>query len=128
VTSYRGFVVQNTTSRSLVLSTWTVCTRRNDTAYLAIYRRPTVPSTDLEMLACEGHAAAGYWADAGGYGAPASDNLRGSFYCPGLTKDNGGGVTLAACEKAAVVVEPFDDLTPPLWPRPADIRFAVDVP
>jgi hypothetical protein len=127
VTAYRGFIVQNTTDAPLRLSAWTVCTTNKGTGYLAMYRRPTVPASDTDLLACEGRSAAGFGgAGYGGFGAPGPDNPQGSFYCPGLTVQNGATLPIAACERIAVVVEEYDDLG--TWPPPGQIRFRVDSP
>ena len=40
-----------------------------------------------------------------GYGGYSSPESGASMYCPGLTKANGGGLTLAQCEKAVVHIQ-----------------------
>ena len=47
-----------------------------------------------------------------------SPSSGGSRYCPGLTKANGGGITLASCERAVVYIQPYNE-TSPLYPPPA---------
>lgn len=108
---YRTWVVQNNQPQSLTLSAWAVCstgTLSEDDALLAIYKRPTPPATDGERLQCATVMSEGSF---GSYPAGAtykSPESNGSSWCPGLTKANGGGVALAACEKAVVFTMPYD--------------------
>lgn len=101
----RYWVVQNLTGAPMTLSAWAVCSgdapNTQSDAYLTFYRRPTVPATDQDRLACTGVVAEG----TNGYGGYASPESGASMYCPGLTKANGGGLTLGVCEKAVVHVQ-----------------------
>jgi hypothetical protein len=102
----RYWVVQNTSGAPLTLAAWAVCTSdatHNDDGFITFYRRPTAPASDTERLACTGGISEGV----GGsdWGSPEDG---GSQFCPGLTKANGGGITLAACEKAVVHVQSWD--------------------
>ena len=98
-------VVQNTAGTAVTLSAWAVCTADGlqDDAFLTFYRRPTVPANDGERLACTGQISEGI-AWGAGYSSP---EAGASSWCPGLTKANGGGIVLAACEKAVVHIQPF---------------------
>jgi len=100
----RYWVVQNTAGAPVTLSAWADCTAdgKEGDAYLTFYRRPTKPANDMERLACtfmiaEGIAVSGY----------ASPESGASSWCPGLTKANGGGLTLGVCEKAVVHIQPW---------------------
>lgn len=99
----RYWVVQNTSGAPLTLSAWADCTADGlqGDAYLTFYRRPTVPATDQERLACATVIAEGI----NGYGGYSSPESGVSNYCPGFTKANGGGITLGVCEKAVVHVQ-----------------------
>jgi hypothetical protein len=99
----RYWIVQNATGAPMTLSAWADCRAdgQQGDAYLTFYRRPTVPATDQDRLACAGVIAEG----TNGYGGYASPESGASMYCPGLTKANGGGLTLAVCEKAVVHVQ-----------------------
>jgi hypothetical protein len=101
----RYWVVQNTAGATVTLSAWADCTAdgQQDDAYLTFYRRPTVPANDTERLACTGVIAEGIAVS--GYSSPESGV---SSWCPGLTKANGGGIALAACEKAVVHIQPYN--------------------
>jgi hypothetical protein len=99
----RGWVVQNQTAASVVLSAWAVCSSSSD-AYLTFYRRSTVPATNTDLLACTPTIAEGV-NGAGGYTSPESN---GSSWCPGLTKANGQGLTLGVCEKAVVLMQEYN--------------------
>jgi hypothetical protein len=101
----RYWVVQNTTGAPVTLSAWADCTAsgKQDDALLTFYRRPTTPANDTERLACafqiaEGVAVSSYLSPEAGV----------SSWCPGLTKANGGGLTLGVCEKAVVHIQAFD--------------------
>ena len=101
----RYWVVQNTAGAPVTLSAWAVCTAdgKMDDAYLTFYRRPTKPANDTERLACTNVIAEGIAVS--NFGSPESG---ASQWCPGLTKSNGGGLTLAVCEKAVVHIQPYD--------------------
>jgi hypothetical protein len=100
----RYWVVQNTAGTTVTLSAWADCSADGlqDDAYLTFYRRPTVPANDTERLACTGVIAEGIAVS--GYSSP---EAGASNWCPGLTKANGGGIALAACEKAVVHIQPY---------------------
>jgi trimeric autotransporter adhesin len=118
---YYAFVVQNSTSSPVTLSTWAVCTSgtssRSD-AFLAVYQRPTVPATVTDRLACTGYVSEG----ASGTPSLSSPDANGSTWCPGLTLGNGAGTPLAACEKAVVYIQPYNVLSTTYTPPP-QIRF-----
>jgi hypothetical protein len=119
----RYWVVQNTSGATLTLSAWAVCTAdgQQDDAYLTFYRRPTPPATDLDRLACTGAIAEGV-AGAAGLGSP---EAGASQWCPGLTKANGGGLTLAACEKAVVHVQPYS-MSSATYTAPPQVRVKAE--
>jgi hypothetical protein len=101
----RYWVVQNRTNAPITLSAWADCTATGtDDAFLTFYKRPTPPANNTERLACYSVISEGI-NGSGGYSSPDSG---GSMWCPGLTKANGGGVTLAVCEKAVVHAQPYD--------------------
>ncbi|MEA2746268.1 MAG: hypothetical protein QOI41_411 [Myxococcales bacterium] len=116
----RYWVVQNTAGVGVTLSAWAVCTAsgQNDDAYLTVYRRPTPPANDQERLACTGQISEGI-AWGAGYSSPESG---ASQWCPGLTKANGGGLTLGVCEKVVVHMQPFST-TSTLYPPPPSLRL-----
>ena len=111
----RFWVVQNTAGTPVTLSAWADCTAdgKQDDAYLTFYRRPTRPANDMERLACvlaiaEGIAVSNY----------SSPESGASSWCPGLTKANGGGLTLAVCEKAVVHIQPWNNASTTYTPPP----------
>lgn len=118
----RYAIVQNTTGSPIALSAWADCTNdgKGD-AFLTFYRRSTIPTTDTERLACEAVIAEGTNAS-GGYGSPQSG---GSSYCPGLTKANGGSLTLGICEKAVVHVQSYS-YTSSTYTPPPTIRLRAE--
>lgn len=113
---YRALIVQNTSGASATLASWAVCTSNasseND-AFLSFYRRSTVPTTNVEREVCTPVISEGV-GGAGGYTSP---EAGGSDWCPGLTKANGGGISLGICEKAVVYMQPYSvtstTFTPP---------------
>jgi hypothetical protein len=112
--SYATIVVQNTSGSAKSLSVNAVCTGTDD-AFMTVYAgRPTAPVTDDERKQCTGYVANG----SGGAGARASTQSNGSSFCPGLTKANGGGVVLNACDKAVILVIPYSY---PAYARPASV-------
>ncbi|MBS2017271.1 MAG: hypothetical protein JST00_30590 [Deltaproteobacteria bacterium] len=119
----RYWVVQNTSGASITLSAWADCTAsgKQDDAYLTFYKRPTPPASDAERLACAFTIAEGINGE-GGYSSPD----RGvSNWCPGLTKANGGGLPLAACEKAVVHIQPWS-FTSTTYTPPPTIKFKAE--
>ncbi len=118
---FRAFVVQNSTSAPVRLSTWAVCTSSTGTrsdAFLAVYKRATVPATVAERLVCTGAVSEG----ASGTPSLTSPDANGSTWCPGLTLANGYGTPLAACEKAVVYIQPYN-VTSTSYTPPPQIRF-----
>ncbi|MDB4994204.1 MAG: hypothetical protein JWM74_1636 [Myxococcaceae bacterium] len=125
---YRTWTVQNTSSAPVLLSAWAVCSSvaspyRADDAFLTFYRRSTPPLTDAERQACTGVVAEG----SSGTGAYASTESGGSAWCPGLTKANGGALSLAVCEKAVVYVTPFSSTSTTYTPPPT-LRISAEAP
>lgn len=119
----RYLVVQNTTGAPVTLSAWAVCQNTagiQDDAYLAFYRRPTIPANDTERLACTGQIAEGIAVS--GYSSPESGT---SSWCPGLTKANGGGLSLGVCEKAVVHIQAYD-ATSATYPPPSLLRLRAE--
>jgi hypothetical protein len=115
----RYWVVQNTAGAPVTLSAWADCSAsgKQDDAYLTFYRRPTVPANDTERLACEAKIAEGIAVS--NYSSPESG---ASSWCPGLTKANGGGLTLGVCEKAVVHIQPYNTASTS-YPPPPSVRF-----
>ena len=116
----RYWVVQNTAGVGVTLSAWAVCTAdgQSDDGFLTFYRRPTPPANDTERLACTGQISEGvFWG--AGYSSP---EAGASQYCPGLTKANGGGITLAVCEKVVVHMQAFTT-TNASFPPPPTLRL-----
>jgi hypothetical protein len=114
----RYWVVQNTAGAPVTLSAWADCTAsgKQDDAYLTFYRRPTKPANDTERLACVFQIAEGIAVS--NYSSPESG---ASSWCPGLTKANGGGLTLGVCEKAVVHIQPWDKASTS-YPPPPTVR------
>ena len=121
------FVVQNTTSSNVVLSSWGVCsndgTHQSD-GFLAFYRGSSLPA-DRTQCAAGTVVSEGALGGAGNYASPDSN---GSSWCPGLTKANGAGLTLAACEKAVVTLSPYSVSDTTNYPPPTQIRFEPESP
>ena len=111
----RFWVVQNTSGAAVTLSAWADCTAdgKQGDAYLTYYRRPTKPANDAERLACAFAIAEGI--AAGNYSSPESG---ASSWCPGLTKANGGGLTLGVCEKVVVHLQPWSNISSTYTPPP----------
>ncbi len=124
---FRTWVVQNTQASAVTLSAWGVCTsdaNHEDDAFLALYRTGTPPADDNARKACTGVASEGKLGAAGNYSAPSPDD-GASNYCPGLTKANGGGISLATCERAVVYVAPYSS-TSTYFPPPSQIRIKAE--
>lgn len=119
----RYWVVQNTAGTTITLSAWADCTAsgKQDDAYLTFYKRPTVPASDAERLACAFTIAEGI----NGFGGYSSPDRGVSNWCPGLTKANGGGLALAACEKAVVHIQPWS-YTSATYTPPPTIKFKAE--
>lgn len=126
---YRAWVVQNTSSAPVLLSSWAVCssvttpTARQDDAFLTFYKRSSVPATDAERKACTGVVAEGTV----GAGSYASTESGGSNWCPGLTKANGGALPLGVCEKAVVYIAPYSSTSTSYTPPP-QLRITTEAP
>lgn len=114
----RYWVVQNTAGTPVTLSAWADCSAsgKQDDAYLTFYRRPTRPANDTERLACVAQIAEGIAVS--NYASPESG---ASSWCPGLTKANGGGLTLGVCEKAVVHIQPYN-VASTTYPPPPTVR------
>lgn len=113
----RYWIVQNTAGVPVTLSAWADCTASgaNDDAFLTFYKRPTLPANDAERLGCTNVVSEGL-DGTGGYSSP---DRGASEWCPGLTKANGGGLVLAACEKAVVHIQPYSMASATFPPPPA---------
>lgn len=119
----RYLVVQNTTGVPVTLSAWAYCQNTpgiQEDAYLTFYKRPTIPASDVERLACTGHIAEGIAVS--GFASPESGS---SAWCPGLTKANGGGLPLGVCEKAVVHIQAYD-ASSTAYPPPAYLRLVAE--
>jgi hypothetical protein len=119
----RYWVIQNATGGSITLSAWAVCTADglSDDAYMTFYKRPTPPANDNERLACTGIVSEGNGLGLGGL----SPEAGASQYCPGLTKANGQGLALAACEKAVVHVQVYSSVSA-TYTMPPQIRVKAE--
>ncbi len=119
----RFWIVQNTTGAPVTLAAYADCRASSATedAFLALYRRSTVPSGDTQRRACANVVAEGSQG-AGGYASPESGT---SGWCPGLTKQNNGGITLAACEKAVVHLQPWR-MGDPTLPAPKTLKVKAE--
>ncbi len=119
---YRAVVVQNATAAPATLGAWAVCAVTKDgggtitsadDAFLTFYRGASIPQTNVDRQACTAVVSEGF-SGAGAYDSPEANE---SATCPGLTKANGGGITLGVCEKAVVFLQPYfhasSTLTPP---------------
>ncbi|RYG75239.1 hypothetical protein EON77_11410 [bacterium] len=105
---YLAWVVQNTSAVDLALTSWAVCPQ-GKSAYLSFYRRDTIPRTNAEIEACTNHVSYGDFS--GVY--LVSPEATSARYCPGLTKANGGAITLSPCEKAVVRITQYPGYAPP---------------
>jgi hypothetical protein len=115
----RYWVVQNTAGVGVTLSAWAVCADgKQDDAFLTFYRRPTPPANDNERLACTGQISEGT-AWGAGYSSP---EAGASSFCPGLTKANGGGLTLGVCEKVVVHMQAYFAANA-TYPAPPTLRL-----
>ena len=119
---YRAVVVQNATAAPATLAAWAVCAVTKDgggvitsadDAFLTFYRGATIPLSNVDRQACTAVVSEGF-AGAGAYDSPEANE---STTCPGLTKANGGGISLGVCEKTVVFLQPYfhasSYLTPP---------------
>lgn len=117
----RFWVVQNGTGVPVTLSTWADCTEdgQQGDAYMTFYRRSSAPTTTSDRQACSVAISEGVNS---GYASPESG---ASTWCPGLTKSNGGGLSLGVCEKAVVSIQPFSSSSPTFTPPPK-VRFKAE--
>jgi hypothetical protein len=115
----RGWVVQNQTTAPAILSAWAVCSAQSNDAFLTFYRRATAPASGADLVACTPNVSEGK----NGPGGLSSPESNGSSWCPGLTKANGGGVPIAACEKMVVFAQEYDVGT-----GPGSFKIALDAP
>jgi len=110
---YEGFVVMNATAQSATLEAWAVCNETDDGYLMFFANQSTVPSTQSALEACTGIISEGL-DGSGGYN---SKSPGASDFCPGLTKTNGGGLTLPACGVAVVLIQAWSttnsSYTPP---------------
>ncbi|MFO0737672.1 MAG: hypothetical protein U0270_17400 [Labilithrix sp.] len=113
----RYAVVVNTNPGPVTLSAWADCPDGKGAAFLTFYRRATPPPTDGERLQCESFVAKG--------DPHLSPDANGSVNCPGLTKGNGGGITLNTCEKAVVHIQTFD-ITSTTFTAPPSLKIKAD--
>ena len=97
-----GYVVVNAMNQAATLSAWAVCSTTDD-GFLAFYSTSTVPSTQSQLEACTGYVAEGL----DGAGAHNSPEANGDLYCPGLLKSRNEGLSIPACGRAVVVVQPY---------------------
>lgn len=121
------FVVQNTTTSPVVLSSWAVCSvngAQQSDGFLSFYRGSSLPA-DRTQCATGTVVSEGALGGAGNYTSP---DANGSNWCPGLTKANGAGLTLAACEKAVVTLSPYSVSGTTNYPAPTQIRFEPESP
>lgn len=103
-TNYAAVVVQNTSGTTAYLEANADCAS-TDVAFLAVYANTTtVPTSNADRAACTGFVANG----TSGGGALTSSNAAGSQWCPGVTKANGGSITLPPCATAVVLVQGYD--------------------
>lgn len=117
----RYWVVQNVGTVAATLSVWGVCTKTTSAqsdAFVALYKGGTKPATDNDRKACTGTASEG----GSTYFSP---EANGSNYCPGLTKANGGGLVLGACEKAVIHAQPYS-MTSTSFPPPTQLRARLE--
>jgi hypothetical protein len=113
-------VVQNVSAQSATLSAWASCGSSDD-AFLALYKRDTVPTTQAQIEACTGSIAEG----ASGTGGFDSLDPTASGYCPGLTKTNGQGLSLAVCGRAVVFIQAWT-ATSTIYPPPSTLKFKLE--
>jgi hypothetical protein len=119
---FQAFVVQNRTNQIATLESWAVCNpavpnTSDEDAFLAFYRRSSIPTTVAERQACNGNVSEGGTT----YGSPESG---GSRYCPGLTKANTGGMSLGICEKAVVYIQSYSR-TSTVFPPPPSFKIGL---
>lgn len=129
-----AYIVQNTSGKDASLEAFASCSGALNDAYLALYRRTTIPTTDAERAACDGVISNGI--TTGGvapytsnkpYTSLTTSNTGNSRWCPGLTIDNGGAPVIHACETMVAYLQtdrttaghgPPQGFTMNLWPLP----------
>ena len=120
----RFYVVQNTAGVPVTLSAWAVCpdVTGQDDAVLTFYHQGTPPTTDTQRQQCWDIVSEGDYGAAGTFPSPDSGT---SHWCPGLTKANGGGIGLSACDRAVVFIQPYS-MTNASYLPPPQIRFRAE--
>jgi hypothetical protein len=120
----RYYVVQNTAGVPVTLSAWAVCpdASAQDDAVMTFYHQGSAPADDASRKQCWDIASEGDYGAAGTYPSPESGT---SHWCPGLTKANGGGIGLAACDRAVVFIQPYS-MTSASYLPPPQIRFKAE--
>ena len=87
-----------------------------DDAFIAFYKRDTVPTTDVDRAACTGKVVES--------GSPESNN---SNYCPGMRKASNNGLILAPCEKGVIQVQPWDSAST-FYTMPPTLKVSAELP
>lgn len=120
----RYYVVQNTSGVPITLSAWAVCpdVSGQDDATLTFYHQGSPPTNDTQRQQCWDIVSEGDYGAAGTYPSPESGT---SHWCPGLTKTNGGGIGLTACDRAVVFIQPYS-MTSSSYLPPPQIRFKAE--
>jgi hypothetical protein len=119
---YLAFSVVNATAQSATLSAWAECSSTSsaeDDSFMAFYATGTKPTSQSALEQCVNTVSEG---SASGYDSPSNG---GSGYCPGLTKSNGGGLTLGFCARAVIVVQPYD-ASSSVFTVPADMKVDLE--
>lgn len=124
VRPYVALVVQNASSGSATLSAWAVCDASGD-AFLAFYRADAPPSTESERRACAVGTILSN-GDSFTLGDHSSPDSNGSRYCPSLLAERNVGLRLARCEKAILVVQPWEDPESTTKTPPSAIKVRLD--
>lgn len=121
VQPYRAYIVQNTSGRAAVLEAWASCAGPLDDAYLALYKRGDIPTTEAQREQCSGRLSNG-----GAFPSftPAY-NTQSSGFCPGLVSGK-GAQPIDVCETWVAYIQQDTTTaghTPPqalnidLWPQ-----------
>ncbi len=120
----RYYVVQNTAGVPVTLSAWAVCpdVSGQDDAVLTFYHQGSPPTTDTQRQQCWDIVSEGDYGAAGTFPSPESGT---SHWCPGLTKANGGGIGLSACDRAVVFIQPYS-MTSSAYLPPPQIKFKAE--
>lgn len=134
VANTSAFIVQNTSGKDASLEAWASCSGSSNDAYLTLYRRTTIPTSDADRAACEGVISNGILTSGSApyssnkpYTTLSTANTGNSRWCPGLTTDNGGAPVIHACETMVAYIQvdrtsaghgPPQAFTMNLWPLP----------